>query len=301
MPHPSNEPSPLYTASVWSPRAWLSCAPGELPTMLWIAFLHVSVVVGLVLLPLPPWSALICSALILFVGGLGTTVVYHRALAHRALKVHSIVEQPLIFFAMFNCSGSPCNWVGNHRHHHAHSDRPGDISSPHHGGFWWSHLRWLWQADQRSSRRHVRDLSSLQYRIWTTLQPLVLALALGGGALWFIQAPWRDALAAMLWIGPVRLLWALHVQCTVNSVCHLGPQDGKDGSSRNVAWLVFAHLGQGENWHGNHHQRPAGDRIGIGWQLDLGWQTIRALRLLGLASAPVRASQTVAVPESATV
>jgi stearoyl-CoA desaturase (delta-9 desaturase) len=105
----------------------------------------------------------------------------------------------------------------------------------------------------------------------------------------------------MLWIGPVRLLWALHVQCTVNSVCHLGPQDGKDGSSRNVAWLVFAHLGQGENWHGNHHQRPAGDRIGIGWQLDLGWQTIRALRLLGLASAPVRASQTVAVPESATV
>jgi fatty-acid desaturase len=64
---------------------------------------------------------------------------------------------------------------------------------------------------------------------------------------------------------------------------------------------VLAHLGQGENWHGNHHHRPASDRIGNGWQLDLGWQAIRALRLLGLVSAPVRAVQAVPVPETVAV
>ena len=296
MPTQPPESSSLCSAKVWTPRAWLACAPGEVPTMLWIAFLHLSAIVGLILLPLPPLSAMIVMLAALFIGGLGTTIVYHRALAHRAVTVNPVIEQFFIFFAMFNGSGSPCNWVGNHRHHHTHSDRPGDISSPHHGGFWWSHLRWLWQADQRAARRHVRDLASTQYTMWSMLQPLVLALALGLGALWFIEVPWRDALAAMLWLGPIRLLWALLVQCSVNSVCHLGPQDGGEGSSINVGWLLFAHLGQGENWHGNHHSRPSSERIGNGWQLDIGWLTIRALRLFGLASVPKRSSKAALQP-----
>src|SRR3954462_5489642 len=43
--------------SIWNPRAWLMFAPGELPTLLWIIGVHVALVVGLVLLPLPPLSA----------------------------------------------------------------------------------------------------------------------------------------------------------------------------------------------------------------------------------------------------
>ncbi len=299
MSTPSPAPSPLSTASVWSFRGWLAFSPGELPTLLWIAFLHVSVVVGLLLLPLPHWTAVITALAALFIGGLGTTIVYHRALAHRAVHVHPLIEQVLVFFAMFNGSGSPRSWVGAHRHHHAHSDKPGDISSPHHGGFWWSHLRWLWQADQRDTRKHVRDLGGMRYRIWTFLQPFVLAAALSVGAFWFFDSPWREALAAMLWIGPVRLLWALHVQCSVNSICHLGEEKGEGGSSRNVRWLALAHLGQGENWHGNHHHRPASARIGTGWQLDIGWWCIGVLRRLGLATLPARATQEPAVVAAA--
>jgi len=33
------------------------------------------------------------------------TVCYHRALAHRALRLHPVVQEILIFFAMYNGSG----------------------------------------------------------------------------------------------------------------------------------------------------------------------------------------------------
>jgi fatty-acid desaturase len=41
-----------------------------------------------------------------------------------------VVENVLIFFAIFNASGAPLSWVANHRHHHAKADTAEDISSP---------------------------------------------------------------------------------------------------------------------------------------------------------------------------
>ena len=45
--------------SIWNPRAWLMYAPGELATLLWVVGVHIVLVVGLILLPLPPISAFI--------------------------------------------------------------------------------------------------------------------------------------------------------------------------------------------------------------------------------------------------
>lgn len=283
MSSPSASSTDARRFHLWDPRAWLTCSRGEIPTLLWVVGLHVTLVIGLLLLPLPPLSAFITAFVLIFLGGLGTTVAYHRALAHRAVTLNPVVEQVLIFFAMFNGSGSPRNWVTMHRYHHQQSDKPDDISSPHYGGFWWSHLRWLWQAEQPDKDRLVKDMTALRYRLWTSIQTPVLAGAISAGALWFLFDSWQAALAAMLWIGPVRLVWALHTQCSVNSICHLGAIADHGGSSRNVAWLTIAHMGQGENWHANHHRSPADPRIGHRWQLDLGWWTIRALGAVGLA------------------
>jgi stearoyl-CoA desaturase (delta-9 desaturase) len=114
---------------------------------------------------------------------------------------------------------------------------------------------------------------------------LILALSLLSGALFLPVLAGPALLAALLWVGPLRLLLALHVQCSVNSLCHLGPIDGKAGSSKNVAWLTAFHMGQGENWHRNHHRAQNSARLGERWwQVDLGWWTILGLRRLGLAS-----------------
>ena len=277
--HPAPQP--------WK-RRFLWCAPGEGWTLGWIIFLHVSALMGLVLLPLPSWPVVVIAFSLIFLGGLGTTVCYHRSLAHRAVTLHPVIEQILIFFAMFNGSGNPRTWVGIHRLHHATSDSDQDISSPHHGGFWWAHLRWLWQTDLGIAERYNPDLGAGRFRFWGRIQiPLLALSAFGGlacGGLASGGFTWENALTAALWIGPIRLLWALHTQCSVNSVCHLGSVTGPHGSGRNVFWLVIAHMGQGENWHGNHHQAAGTARLGQRWwQVDIGWWTIQALALTRLA------------------
>ena len=137
--------------------------------------IHVGAIAGLVLTPLPGWRVAGRGAGVLhFLGGLGTTVCYHRAIAHKSVKLHPVVRNVLTFFAMMNGSGSPLSWAAYHRLHHAKSDTPEDISSPRVGGFWWSHLRWLWQAGAAPISKYCKDIDKPEYQMWTRIQlPLV--------------------------------------------------------------------------------------------------------------------------------
>jgi stearoyl-CoA desaturase (delta-9 desaturase) len=264
-------------------RPWWWCAPGELPTLAWIIGIHVAAVAGIILLPLPPTPVLIVAVVLLFAGGLGTSVAFHRVLAHAGARVHPVVEQILIACAVFNGSGTPRSWVSFHRHHHRHSDSDQDISSPDHG-LWWAHLRWLWQADVVDTRVYAPDKLRWRYRVWDVLLFPALALSLCGGLILAPWLGWEQALASAVWIGPVRLVWALHAQCSVNSICHRGAREAH-GTGCNVSWLAAVHLLQGENWHANHHREPGRARLGLTWrQIDLGWWTLVGLRRLRLAS-----------------
>jgi stearoyl-CoA desaturase (delta-9 desaturase) len=248
-------------------------------TLVWVVLIHVTAAVGLVVCPLPGWRLFLVAAVLTWVGGLGTTVCYHRTLAHRALRLHPVVREILIFFALYNGSGAPLSWTANHRLHHATADTPADISSPRVGGFWWAHLRWLWQAPQGAPMQYCPDLREASYRTWAALQIPLLALSFFSGLAF--------GLAAFFWLGAIRLVFALHGQCFVNSVSHLqaGVQPGED-SSRNVSWLAVWHCFQGENWHRNHHARPGSARFG--WtarEVDVGWWVIVGFEWLGLATA----------------
>jgi fatty-acid desaturase len=239
--------------------------------------IHAIALVGIVLFPLPGWRIFLGALALAWIGGIGTTVCYHRAISHRSLKLNPLVRSVLIFFAMFNGSGAPVSWASNHRLHHASADTEDDISSPRQG-FWWAHLKWLWQAEQPSAERYVPDLNRFSYNVWTYTQVPILALAL----FWGLYFGW----AAFFWLGAIRLVFSLHAQCFVNSICHTqeGARDGQD-SSRNVRWLAWIQFFQGENWHRNHHARPGLARIGWTWyQVDFGYLFIRGLEKLGLAS-----------------
>jgi stearoyl-CoA desaturase (delta-9 desaturase) len=84
----------------------------------------------------------------------------------------------------------------------------------------------------------------------------------------------------------MRLVWALHAQCFVNSICHMRPDAGPgEATAKNVLWLALMHCFQGENWHQNHHDRPGSARLGLKpAQLDVGWYTILLLEKTGLAT-----------------
>jgi len=261
-----------WARSIWRP------APGEGSVLFWIIIIHLTALAGLILFPLPTWYVGLIALGLTWVGGIGTTVCYHRALAHKSLRLHPLAQNTLTFFAMLNGSGAPGTWSANHRLHHATSDTVEDISSPRIGGFWWAHLRWLWQAGQASMTRFCPDMDNPSYRIWNRLQvPVLLASFFGGLAL-----GWEG----FFWIGAIRLVFSLHAQCFVNSICHMGPKAtvaGED-SSVNVPWLAIWHLAQGENWHGNHHTQPWSARLGHkAWQVDAGWYVIWVLEKLRLA------------------
>jgi len=105
----------------WTSPWWK--ADGENSSvMAYIVAVHILAIVGFVLFPLPGWKIFLGWFIMACAGGLGTTVGYHRALAHRAVKLNPVVEQILIFFACFNGSGTPSTWIANHRNHHANTD-----------------------------------------------------------------------------------------------------------------------------------------------------------------------------------
>jgi fatty-acid desaturase len=269
-------------------RPWYKPAPGDEPTFGWMVLIHVTALLGMILFPLPGWPIAIAAWGIYFLGGLGTTVCFHRALSHKTVKLHPVPRDILIFLAMMNGSGSPLSWVANHRLHHAKSDTPEDISSPRIGGFWWSHLRWLWQAGAAPVGKYCKELNTPGYQKWSKLQIPLFGLAFLMGvpiALLFGARTPHVILASFFWLGPIRLVWALHAQCFVNSICHLRPGVPMgEPTARNVPWLGVMHAFQGEQWHQNHHDRPGSARLGTGpGQLDVGWLTIIMLEKLGLA------------------
>ncbi len=267
----------IETAAPWE-QPWYAASGTDIGVFAWIMLIHATAIVGLVLYPLPGWPIFFGALALAFIGGLGTTVCYHRAIAHRSLKLNPWARQVLTFIAMFNGSGAPASWASRHRQHHASADTIDDVSSPIWGGFWWAHLRWLWQTGPSPLDRYGSDLMTPSYLLWRYVQIPILALSYLG--------PLYFGFAAFFWLGAIRLCFALHAQCFVNSICHSEPgvPVGKD-SSRNVAWLAPFHLMQGENWHRNHHSRPGSARLGWSWkQPDVGYLTILALEKLGLAT-----------------
>lgn len=268
--------SAVVQARPWEEPIWKPAA-GKAGILLYLVVVHVLAVVGLILFPVPHPLVFGLALAMALLGGLGTTAVFHRCLAHRTVKLNKAVEHFLIFWTMFNGSGSPLSWVANHRHHHLRSDTDEDISSPHHGGFWWAHLRWLYQAPRPEAQRWAPEMDHAEYRFWERVETPVMALALLSGA----ALGWEG----FFWMGAIRMVYSLHMQCFVNSLTHLGPAREGD-HSQNVWWLGPLQMAAwGENWHRNHHDYAGSARFGVRWwQVDVGWYFIYAMERLGLAS-----------------
>jgi fatty-acid desaturase len=259
----------------WEQPFWKP-APAKAPILVYLVLIHLLAVIGLILFPLPNLKVLSAALVLTGLGGLGTTVCYHRLLAHRTFKVNKFVEHALIFWAMFNGSGAPGSWVAYHRHHHSHTDTPDDISSPKQGGFWWAHLRWLYQSAPANPQRWCPELSRGAYKFWERAEVPMILISLFCG----LVLGWQG----FFWIGAIRLVYSLHMQCLVNSLTHLSHSEDRD-SSANVWWLGPLQLAAwGENWHRNHHTYAGSARLGLRWwQIDIGWYFICLLESVGLA------------------
>lgn len=245
---------------------------------------------------------------IIYAVGLAVTLVYHRVLTHRAAKLSRLVAYPLVTIGL--PAGTPVQWAGNHRHHHALADRPADGHSPRQYGLWVAHAGWyiytqrvfwcvlyslagplralfdaFWRPQTNQEYVHLaRDIAADGYYRWLGRPTPYAALVLGHIVFtWlFVYTLWG------LWALPFLYFAQLTMYLAgdgVNSLLHrFGSRPFEtDDDSTNAFWL--APLTLGEAWHNNHHAFPRSIKSGLlPFQIDLAYAACRLLALFGLAT-----------------
>ena len=240
------------------------------------------------------WSGF---ALLYVMNILSMSIGYHRFFTHKAFETSTPMRYAIAILAQLGIFGSLRRWVAEHRRHHAHSDRAGDIHSPYYNddgerlsgvkGWKYSHLGWVFipnMTDEKVYGKGVAEDSAIlfvdKYRI-----PIFFFSVIALPCLWALAWGRPDAMfGTMLIAGFLRSVIALHAIACVNSFGHIyGSQRfrvGKDQSRNN--WLV-ALITLGEGWHNNHHGHPRAASTRLAWyEIDMTGWVIWTLEKLGL-------------------
>ncbi|WP_397601796.1 acyl-CoA desaturase [Silvanigrella sp.] len=237
------------------------------------------------------WQAFIAFLIMHYIAGMvGITFGFHRLLAHKGFQATKPLEYFAAFCGTLACQGGPISWIGQHRVHHAYSDKPED---PHdmNKGFWHSHIGFIFnrRADLNSIEEvshYCPDIAKNKFYQFLENNMILIQIVVGlsimalGGVLG--SAPgfdWYSAISFTIWGVFVRLVSGYHVTWFVNSATHKWgsrPNNTND-DSRNNWWVGL--LAFGEGWHNNHHAQPRAARHGWEWwQFDQTWIMISILK-----------------------
>jgi fatty-acid desaturase len=244
---------------------------------------------------------------LMFFTAMGVVVGYHRMLTHRAATFVKPLEVFLVLCGLG--AGTPVQWVGNHRHHHAHTDDPEDKHSPKQHGFWVAHCGWylgtkstwlcvlyalagplrtvfdaFWRP--RTNQEHVgmaKDIASDPIYAWLS-KPLPYACVLLG----YVSALWIFAWLVWGWLGVVAMTSVHFIAYSfgdlVNSLGHMKGEKTFDmgDESRDNAFISLIAFGDG--WHNSHHAFPGSIRAGLlPGQFDPAYRFTKICEALGLA------------------
>jgi sn-1 stearoyl-lipid 9-desaturase len=224
--------------------------------------------------------------------GMGTTIGYHRLLAHRSFKCSKIAEYFWVLGGYLSFEGSPIWWAAIHRAHHRYVDMPGDPHSPRISGIWYSWFGWLFDKGYPAHIDAVKQCPDLitdpVYRFLeqdfnvTRAHWLVFFINSSTRLLLWALFGWQVALGSLL-----AGLAVLQVPLFLNVFCHMPKLGYKnfaaDDDSVNVWWVAL--LAHGEGWHNNHHAFPGSARTGIlAHEIDISWMAIKFMKAVGLVS-----------------
>jgi len=237
------------------------------------------------------WIALITCAAFYCLRIFAVSAGYHRYFAHRSYKTGRAFQFLLALLGCLAHQKGPLWWAAHHRHHHAHSDREGDIHSPRQRGFWWAHCGWIFSmAYRRADERLVSNFTRYRELRWLDrfygAPPLLAAAAMFffGFALQHLKPELHTSGVQMLaWGFFISTVFVHHAVYSTNSIGHLlGSRrfDSPDQSRNNVfiALLTF-----GDGWHHNHHFYPRSARHGFyWWEVDLTLYILTALSYAGV-------------------
>ena len=259
---------------------------------IWLALMHV----GIIFAPWTfTWSGLALVVVLHWIcGGIGICLGYHRLLTHGSFLTQKWMRRAIATIGCMAGEGPPLLWVANHRLHHARSDQEGDPHSPNDGG-WWSHVFWLaFKVGGKDQIDHYRKWAPDLYRdrymrmLEYGFLPINIAMTAVIMAAGYAIGGWSLAISWLVWGVAVRMVLVLHATWLVNSASHMWGYKNYETTddSRNNWWVAL--ITYGEGWHNNHHAYPRMAKHGHKWwEFDITYNTIRLLRVFGLASEVV--------------
>ncbi len=203
---------------------------------------------------------------------------FHRYFSHRSYKTSRLFAFCLAFLGECSLQKGALWWASHHRHHHRHSDRPEDVHSPLHKGFWWSHMGWiLCEKYKDTNTRFIRDFLAHPELEWLNRNTWLPA------NLYIAVLFYAFGLQGFLWGFVVSTVFLWHGTFSINSLVHVWgtrPFPTGDNSRNNV---IGALLTLGDGWHNNHHYCPVAARHGFRWwQLDPSYYILCLLERLGV-------------------
>jgi stearoyl-CoA desaturase (delta-9 desaturase) len=239
------------------------------------------------------WIVSLVSVVLAQIATFATSIYLHRALAHRALKLHPVADVSFRTVLWLLTGQSRQQWVAVHRKHHTFTDREGDPHSPLLLGFWkvqlWNVYYYLREARNPATvQKFAPDLAADRWERlvfswgWT-------GMAVGMGLLCLVFGWWQGILA-MVGHG---ILYMFVLAPLINGLGHWrGAQNFVNTAynSRVLAWLTG-----GESLHNNHHAFPRAPKFSVRrFEFDPSWLVIRALaalRLVQITGALVKAPE----------
>ena len=232
---------------------------------------------------------------------LATSIYLHRALAHRSLSVHPVLDVVFRTILWLTTGQSRQAWVAIHRKHHAFTDRDGDPHSPRLLGFWRVQLFNVYYyiaacRDRATIEKYASDLAPDRLdRLFFSRG--VLGLAIGISALCVLMGPGPGLLAGLFHAG----LYVFGLAPLINALGHWRGGRNYENTARNSA--VLALVTGGESLHNNHHAHPRAPKFSVrSREFDPSWPCIKvlaALRLIAILGASVRLTGARAVSSEA--
>jgi stearoyl-CoA desaturase (delta-9 desaturase) len=228
----------------------------------------------------------IASVVLTQIATFATSIYLHRALAHRSLSLHPLLEF-LFRTALWLITGQDRRqWVAVHRKHHTFTDREGDPHSPQLLGFWKVQLGnvYYYIREARNPLTVAKFAPEIDRDWWERRVFAWGWTGLGLGTLLVgLTIGWWQGVVAML---GHALLFVFVTGPLINGLGHwTGAQNFENTAynSRVLAWLTG-----GESLHNNHHAHPRSPKFSLRRsELDPSWLAIRMLTALRLAAIVV--------------
>lgn len=199
------------------------------------------------------------------IGIFGSSIGFHRYLAHQSFKTSRFWEVLMILCGSLSGQGSSLFWVGLHKHHHRVSDTIADSHSPVHGIFM-SFIGWQIKPIEKVptvanrimyTDRLIKLIHRHYYKFYWLSGLLIYLIDPYFGLFFF-------TLGGYFLFGLIS-----NVGNVVNHHPAIGYRNYElPDNSRNVWWNALITLGGG--WHNNHHMHPGKYRFGEKWwEIDL--------------------------------